>query len=238
MISLNEIREKFEKKKIEFYEVQLSVDTVKSGIKFQNIESFSEFVYKQKIDVIFGCQYYDDAYDYIITKDMVEKNIIRYLEFDITDIITKDIEQHNQDILKIDFDSPSAIIVAGFFKGQFCYVYIENETFDEDILVEPNKKLQEIVDKNANHIENRKKENQVIVEKLKSELKEKIVDDDKFWLCTNKHLRYVYIKDMVKNKLGDNFEPLKECWESDAPVGVYTDATDFVEMIWKEGKNK
>lgn len=238
MISLNEIKDKFNKKKVDFYDVELSVDIIKSGIKFSDIESFSTFIDKQKIDVVWGCEYFDNSDDYIITKDMIQKNIIRYMDFDIMDIIIKDVEQHNQEVLKIDFNKPCAIVVAAFYNGHLCYVYIENENFDENILVEPKIILQEIVDNNANNINIRKIENQKIVENLKVELKEKIINDEKFWLCTNKHLRYIYIRDMVKNKLGDSFKELKDCWETDAQVGVYTDATDFVEMIWKEGKIK
>ena len=235
MLDLKEIKKKIEKRKITFYEVQFSTDTLKSGIKFNDINSFIEFVDKQKIDVVFGDIYYDNPNDYIITEDMIQKNIIRYLEFDIMDIIQKDIEKHNKEVMNTDFNNPSAIVLVSIYNGQLCYVYIEDE---ENILIEAKEKLQEILDENSSNIQHRETENNKIVKKLKEELKERIVNDDKFWLCTNKHLRYVYIRDMVKNKLGKDFEPLKASWESDAPIGVYTDATDFVEMIWREKKNK
>lgn len=238
MIGLIEIKEKFEKKKISFYEVGLSVDTVKSGIQFPEIEAFCEFVHKQKIDVVFGCEYFDNPFDYIITEEMIKRDVIRFMEFDIMDIIEKDVNHHNQEVMKINFNKPSAIVIACIFNSQFCYVYIEDETLDENVLVSSKEKLKEIVEKNQSNIGKREEETKKIVEKLKIELKERIVNDEKFWLCTNKHLRYVYIRDLVKKELDNHFNPLKDCWESDAPVGVYTDAIDFVEMIWKEGRKQ
>ena len=171
MISLNEIKEKFEKRKITFYEVQLSVDTLRSGIKFSDINSFSEFVDKQKIDVVFCDLYYDNPNDYIITEDMIQRNVLRYMEFDIMDIIIKDIEKNNQNVMKIDFNRPSAILVACIFNSKFCYVYIEDEDIDDNVLIEAKEKLQEIINNKKTYIENRKIENEKIVEELKVKLK-------------------------------------------------------------------
>ena len=157
----------------------------------------------------------------------------------IIDIISDDIDKHNKEILKIDFDEPSAVIVACIFEGQYCFVYLENDKLcNRKELKESEEKLYEIFEKNINRIDEKKMENKSIIEKLKVKVREKILKDEKFLLCTTKQLRKNYTRTLFKEKLGDEYKLLKDLWTTDAPVGVYTDAIDFVEMIWKEMKQK
>lgn len=86
------------------------------------------------------------------------------------------------------------------------------------------------------NIEKQENENKKIIENLKKEVREKILKDEKFLLCTTKQLRKNYTRTLFKEKLGNHYKLLKDIWTTDAPFGIYTDAIDFVEMIWKEIK--
>ena len=193
-------------------------------------------MYDQKINVIFLSKYYDNPYNYIITEETF-RNTRRNFDYDIIDIVADDIDNYNKEILKIDFDEPCAVIVACIFEGQYCFVYLENDKlFNRDELIQSEEKLYEIIEKNKNRIDEKKTENQKIIEELKEEVREKILKDEKFLLCTTKQLRKNYTRTLFKEKLGNKYKLIKDLWTTDSHVGVYTDAIDFVEMIWKEMK--
>lgn len=237
MVCLDTIKEKIENKKIAFYEVSIPLDSIKNGIQFTDIDSFMKFVNEQKINTIFTHEYFDNPYEYIITDDIIEKTIGRYFASEMKDIIINDIDKHNRCILKIDFDRPFAIVIACIYEGQYCFVYMEDDnTSIEKLLVDPTEKLQEIIEKNEKNIQKREEKKKQILEKLKIELRHIIINDEKFLLCTNKHLRKVYIKELFDKRLDKHFNPLKDYWTTDAPIGVFREAIDFIEIIWKEIK--
>lgn len=236
MVSFETIKKEIEKRSYKVYEVNLALEVVKNGIQFENFEKLQNFMYDQKINVIFFSKYYDNPYNYIITEDTL-KNSRRYFDYNVIDIIFDDIDNYNQEILKIDFDEPCAVIVACLFEGQYCFVYLENEKLlKKHELIEPEEKLYKIIENNKSRIDEKETKNKKVIEELKEKVREKILKDEKFLLCTTKQLRKNYARTLFKEKLGNEYKPLKDMWTTDAPVGVYTDAIDFVEMIWKEMK--
>lgn len=232
------IKKELEKQKYKVYEVNLAVAVVKNGIQFDSFEKLQNFMSDQKINIIFFSKYYDDPYNYIITEETF-KNSRKYFNNDIIDIISDDIDTYNKEILKKDFNEPYAVIVACIFEGQYCFVYLENDKpFSREELIEPEEKLDEIIEKNQNRIEEKDNANKKIIEKLKDEVREKILRDESFLLCTTKQLRKDYTRTLFKEKLGSEYKLLKDIWTTDAPIGVYADAINFVEMIWKTIKSK
>lgn len=227
---------KKEIEKYNVYEVNLALEVVKNGIQFENFEKLQNFMSDQNINVVFFAKYYDNYNNYIITEETFRK-ASRYFDYNIIDIISDDINKYNKEILKIDFDKPCAVVIACIFQGQYCFVYLEDDkSFNKDKLISSEEKLYEIIEKNMKQIETKEIENEKIIEKLKKEVHDIIVKDEKFLLCTNKQLRKNYARNLFKKELGNHYNPLKELWTTDAPIGVYTDAIDFVEMIWKEIK--
>lgn len=236
MIFFEKIKEEIKKKRYKIYEVNLALEVVKNGIQFESFEKLQNFMCDQNIDVVFLAKYYDSYRNYIITEETF-RNSRRYFDYNIIDIISNDIDKYNKEILKIDFNEPCAVIVACIFEGQYCFVYLENDKlFNKDELMESEEKLYEIIEKNKSRINKKEIENKKIIEKLKEEVREKILKDKKFILCTTKQLRKNYTRTLFKEKLGNYYKPLKDLWTTDAPVGVLTDAIDFVELIWKEIK--
>lgn len=236
MVLFDKIKKEIEKKKYKVYEVNLALEVVKNGIQFETFEKLQDFMSDQNINTIFFAKYYDNYNNYIITEETFRKARI-YFDYNIIDIISDDIDKYNKEILKIDFDKPCAIVITCIFQGQYCFVYLEDDkSFDENKLIGAEEKLYEIIEKNKMNIDKQENENKKIIENLKEEVREKILKDEKFLLCTTKQLRKNYTRTLFKEKLGNHYKLLKDIWTTDAPVGVYTDAIDFVEMIWKEIK--
>lgn len=236
MIFFEKIKKEIEKKNYKVYEVNLALEVVEKGIQFESFEKLQDFINDQNINVIFFSKYYDNPYNHIITEETFRKSR-RYFDSNIIDIIADDIDNYNKEILKMDFDEPYAVIIACIYEGQYCFVYLENDKlFNRDKVIASEEKLYEIIKKNKNRIDEKQTENKKMIEKLKEKVREKILKDEKFLLCTTKQLRKNYTRTLFKEKLGKEYKPLKEIWTTDAPVGVYTDAIDFVEMIWKEMK--
>lgn len=239
MIFFEKIKNEIEKKDYKVYQVNLGFeDVLRTGIQFDGFEKLEAFMYDQKLSVIFFSKYYDNPYDYVITEETFRK-LRNYYDYNLIDVIADDIDKYNKKVLKIDFNEPSAVIVACIFEGKYCYVYLENDkVFNKQELVEAEEKLQEIIEKNENRISEKKTENKKIVEELKEKLRKQILNDENFLACSNKQLRKNYTRTLFKEKLGNEYRALKDLWTTEASVGVYTDAIDFVEMIWKELKQK
>lgn len=236
MILFDKIKKEIENKKYKVYEVNLALEVVRNGIQFETFEKLQDFMADQNINVVFFSKYYDNYKNYIITEETFKK-ARRYFDYNIIDIISDDIDKYNKEILKMDFNKPCAVVIACVFEGQYCFVYLENDkSFNEDKMVESEEKLYEIIEKNMNRIETKEMENKKIIEELKKEVRDMILKDEKFLLCTNKQLRKNYTRNLFKKELGNHYKLLKDVWTTDAPIGVYTDAIDFVEMIWKEIK--
>lgn len=147
MMFFEKIKKEIEKKNYKVYEVNLALEVVKNGIQFENFEKLQDFMYDQKIDVMFFCKYYDNPYNYIITEETF-RNSRTYYDYNIIDIISNDIDKYNKEILKIDFDEPCAVIVACIFEGQYCFVYLENDKlFNREELIESEKNYMKLLKK-------------------------------------------------------------------------------------------
>lgn len=238
MFGFDKTKKILDSKKYKIYKVNIGLENVRSGIQFANYERLEEFMDDNNIKTMFLAEYFDTLDNYLITEATIRNSRI-YINNSIFELIKNDIEKHNKNIMKINFDKASAAIIACLFEGKYCFVYLENDKdFDENVLVDPQEKLVEICDNNINSIEKKSKEDKKQMEELKKDVKEFIVNDKEFLLCTNKQLRKQYTRTLFKQRLDKKkYKLLMEHWVSDAPVGVYTDAIDFVEMIWNELKN-
>lgn len=236
MFIFNKSKEFLDSEKYKVYKVNILLTELKNGIQFMSYERLEEFMKDHNIDTVFFTEYFDNYDDYIITEETIRKANI-YINSSTLELIQNDIENYNKKIMKIDFDKPSAAVISCIFESKYCFVYLENDKVFGEILVDANEKLKEILEKNINSIEKKAKEDKQKIELLKQEVKDIIVNDKEFLLCTNKQLRKNYARKFLKQKLDKKkFKLLIELWTWDAPIGIGTDAIDFIEMIWKELK--
>jgi len=232
----NKIKNHLEMNNVELYQVEFSKKHIEDGVRFESIDVFLDFIQKQKINAVFYNEYFDNPNHYLITQELIEESFGEYSAIELIEIIENDVNKHNSEILNIDFNEPSTIIVGTFWTSNFFYVWIENEEFKVNI-EDPIEKLEEILSDNEKNIIKKNEEKNKLLENLKQELSIIIKNDKKFMLCTNKHLRFTYIKELLSKQLSDKFELLKKHWLADTPRGVYQDAIDFVEILWKDLQN-
>lgn len=237
MKDLKDIRKRIEKEKVNFYSVGLSTEVLTAGNDLFSIDNFIDFVHSQKINAVFGCEVFEDAEDYLITTEIIEAELGKYEAEEMSNIIIEDIRKYNEKVCEVDFNIPFLYIVACLYEGQYFYTKMRvDRGINESFLIAPEEKLQEIVINNEKNIQKKSQERRKTIDQLKKELKEIIVNDDKFLKCTNKALRMSYIKDLLANGLDEHFEPLKKFWIAESVKGVYQEPIDLVELIWRELK--
>lgn len=237
MNRIEDIKTKMEKEKVKFYNTRLSPEVLINGNDLLNLDNLIDFIHAQRINVVFGCEIFDDADDYLITEEVIEEELGKYSAEELKSIIANDIKEYNERVYEIDFDIPSLYIVACLYQGQYFYTKNRiNRGGDEKFLIDPNEKLQEIVVDNERKIQEKREERRNTLEELKRELKEIIIKDDKFLKCTNARLRVNYIRELLANELDEHFEPLRKFWMSETSRGIYQEAIDLIELIWRELK--
>ncbi len=237
MEKVEDLYAKIEKQKIKLFRIGFSADALKTANDLLTIDNFFDFVHFQNIQTIFGTEIYDDAEDYFITENVIVEAMGRYATKKFAHIVENEIKQYNEAVSKINFTIPYSYIISCLYEGKCFYVNVKiNRNVDESFLTNPDEKMQEIIAKNENTIAEERNETKKVVEKLKKELKEIIVHDNKFLLCTNRQMRFNYIKELLTNGLNEKFEPLKELWLADTLRGIYQEPIDFVELIWRELK--
>ena len=235
MKNMDYIKEKIKNENIKFYNVGLSTESLIYGNDLLNIDNFLNFIHFQKINAVFGCELFEDANDYLITDRIIESQLGKNYSEEILNIIIDDIDKYNEKISEVNFDIPFLYIVACLYEGQYFYIKIKvDRGVDDTFLIEPEKKLQEIIIKNEENIQNIRRENREIIEQLKKELKEIIVGDENFFKCTNRILRRNYIKELLYDGLDERFEPLRKIWLTDTIKGIYQEPIHFIEIIWRE----
>lgn len=159
MNSLKEVQKRMEKERIKFCNLRLSPETWVNGNEFFDMENFIEFVHSQKINIVFGCEIFDDADDYLITEEVVEEELGKYSAEEMRNIIENDIREYNEKVWEIDFNIPSLYIVACLYEGQYFFIKKSvDRGIDESFIMEPNEKLQEIVLNNERNIKIQRQE--------------------------------------------------------------------------------
>lgn len=235
MNNLNDIKNKIEKENVKFFCVGISSDVLTNGIDLFNLNNFIDFIKSVKINVVFGCELFEAAEDYLITNEIIEFELGKYKAEEIHNIIINDIEIYNKKIEEIDFNIPFMFVIVCLYEGKYFFVKIKvDRGIDESFLKDPKEKLFEIILTKEENIQNQKQKVEKIINQLKKELKEIIISDENFLKCTNRRLRMNYIKDLLRNKLDEHFEPIKKIWVADTIKGIYQEPIDFVEILWRE----
>lgn len=235
MKNLKDIQKKIEKEKVKFYKVGLATEVITNGNELFDFDIFTDFIHSQKINAVFGCELFDYAEDYIITEELIEEKLGKYVAEEMNDIIIEDIKKYNEKVCKVDFNIPFLYIIACLYEGKYFYTKMPvDRGFDESFLIEPEEKLKEIIINNEKNIQEKRQKRRNTIEKLKKELKEIIINDNTFLKCTNRHLRVSYIRNLLANILDEHFEPLKKFWLAETARGICQEPIDFVEIIWRE----
>lgn len=230
-MQLSELKAMINEGNFNSYDVDVPLECIKSGIRFSNIDDFFKFAQSQGVEDIFCCYYYEDESDCLITEQVIEDIGLQY---DVLKIIEDDIKKFNESVKALDFCVPRSVILTFPFNGVYCVLWFE----DENIYTDPKAALGNILEEHQESINKSREQKKKEIVLLKKELGNKIKNDSAFLKCTNGRLRHLYMQDLIKERLDSHFSPLKEYWTSAAPVGIYQDAFDFAEILWREIKEK
>ena len=194
-------------------------------IKSGKIDDIIKFAKESNINTIFFEYYYYDK-DYF--KIELEKYEEEYPE-EIINIMKNDIIEYNNKIDKIDFETPIRLLIYCLYNGYSVAIEQKNEWGEgyKESIVSGEEQMenffQKYQDKLENYINEKEKQKEVELEKLK----EIIFDDEQFQRSTNKELRYAYINTFLK-KNPQYFQLFGE-----HGIGAYR----WIETIWREYKD-
>ncbi len=242
MINLSEIKKVIQKHNITIFDAEMPIDILPKGFKFSTLDQLMNFCDKQNINICFIDVQYTNVDDYKITKDLVDERI-NVKSIVLKNRIIEKIFEYNQGILGIDDSNPTKIVIAVLYQSNYFYFYQQEDLlFEDDIILEPEEKLEEILEFFDLELEEEREKLNLILEQQINKLKEFVLNDPEFKYCSNKQLRKDYTKKLFKNKLGQEFKELKQHWSNpDIPAFIYQGAINEIELIWKElkgGKKK
>ena len=239
MTNLNEIKNVIQINQLIIFEGETPDDILSKGFKFNTLDELMSFCKIQNINSCFIETQYTKVQDYKITKDLTEK----YVDVDSLSLkhrIIDEIKLYNDELYGIDDSNPTEIIVAVLYQSNYFYYYQQEDLLvDGEIILEPEDKLQEILELFESELDDERAEHKKIIEEQIKKLEELIFNDPEFKLCTNRRLRVDYTRKLFKNRLGNDFKELKNYWTNpDIPAFVYGGAVDMVELLWRKIKNK
>ena len=239
MINFAEIKNVIQSNQLIIFEGEAPDDILSRGFKFSTLDELMRFCKIQSINVCFIETQYTKVQDYKISKELTEE----YVDVDSLPLkhqIIDTIKKYNSELDGIDDSNPTEIIVAVLYQSNYFYYYQQEDLlFEGEIILEPEDKIQDILDLFESELDDEREEHQKIIDEQINKLEEFILNDPDFKNCTNQRLRKDYIRKLFKNKLGNGFKELKKFWTSpDIPGYVYRGAEDMIELLWRKIKNK
>lgn len=227
MINEKELIDKMKKEGINCFSVTSPKELDRDHMIYlenNDIDEFIKFVQLNNINSIFYKYYTFNPEFFYITEELAED-----IDDDIVNLLKNDIEEWNKQIDKVDFDIPVELFIFCMYESHYITINYHNEFWNNQMTAK--EKLLELLESNANKVENIREKREEEDEQLKEELKEYILNDDKFILCTNKNLRKDYMYELYKRKDIEKFKNL--FWQQ----GGYFKGTDvainFIELVWR-----
>ena len=235
MVTFESLSLIFEKKKIKIFRLVNIGETLKKGLLLQSTEDLLELIDSANVQRVFiyeHCEYPDDYYidDEIILKGS------RFNDDEFIEYIYPQIDEYNKKIAKIDFSYPAWLVAVCFCDNNAFFVICNNyRSLDGEALMEPEDMFEKICDSNDKYRQTLRAASQNILDNLRDELRNQILNDDKFKLCTNQTLRRNYAYKTF-SKMDKRFEPLKKILYNETYNLLSSEGRDFIEVLWRELK--
>lgn len=227
------VNKMLEEKGVKTVQAYIPFKVIDDAIYILKFEDFMSFLLENQIRQVFVYEQYVEPEDYKITdQTFKEIGVSRYsLEY-----LVKDIEKYNDIIDNTEFETPEMVVAMFVWNGQRFYYLFQNAIhIDDKVLLSAKEKLSEMIMSNEKDIVEANRLRKKMIEQQQKALKVQIIKDTEFRKCTNNRLRRNYIIDLFK---GDAVpQELKEYWVNDNGI-LFQGAFDFVEMIWREVKER
>ena len=225
----------FNKEKITVFRAVDIGAALQKGFLMSGISDFLRLIESANIQRVFIYEHYENVEDYYITEDILVKEA-RYENEKFLDYILPQIDEYNGKISKLDFSYPSWLAAICFCDNNIFFIICNNErTLNGKNLIEPEEMFSIIRTSNEEHKQKIKEENKNKVAVLREELRQLILIDKNFKLCTNQELRRDYAH-KLHERLDEHFEPLKKIMYVDNFSILSREGRDFIELLWREIK--
>ena len=224
MINEHDLRAEITKADLNYFKTEISFeDDIPNMIHLEEneIPELIRFAKANKISSLMYCYRYYDKEAYIIHEDALLKYDAR-----IISAIEADIQQHNRQIDKLDFNKPLLLYVYSLYEGFAVSIIQEDFWLDEIDIPNNDERLDELTGKCKGLIEEIRNEKNKEKDDQKNKLRELIVSDPEFYKCTNQRLRRSFILKLLDDK--DEFA---------SAFDYYNEPIEFVELLWKEQKS-
>lgn len=231
MIQKEEFIKKIEEEGLYAFEVYQTLKIKENTIVFIEISDMIRFCKINDIKNLFYNYIYLDKDEYIIDDELQEE-----IEKDIYKLIKKEIKEHNKIVENIDFTRPVMLNIFTIFQGNLVCI-LESDNWDEEInLLNAEGMIKYLQENYEDILEQKENERQEKLEIIKEELRQYMLEDENFLICTNKDLRRNYAEMLMKNKKMKKYlEPFKyshsdEIWAQSLVM--------FIEVVWAEFRNR
>lgn len=234
MYSYDSVKTKLEEQGMTVYPVEIPFDIIEGSICLLQYSDFIRFATENGIETIFLYDRYIEVEEYLITDEILDSVGINN---HLIELIADAIDSYNESLLSDKCLTVSKYIFAICLWNNQRFVYIfQNEIqFEGKPLMEPEDKLQEIIEENKDIIFKDLASKEQEKEQQREELKQDIINDPKFKDCTNKRFRRNYIYTFFEEPC--KYDVLKEYWTTKDGI-LRNEAFDFIEMLWKDFKNQ
>lgn len=202
-----------------------------STILFKELNEFVRFCKINDLKNVFYTYIYLEKEEYIISEELQEQ-----IEKYIYKLIKKEIKEHNNMVETVDFTRPIMLNTFSIFQGSVV-CNLESDYWNEEInLMKAENRLEYLQEKYKDILDQKENEREEKLEELKNELKEQMLNDETFLICSNKSLRRNYAETLIKNKKMKKYlEPFLS--EYSGQVSIIALAM-FVEVVWAQYKNR
>ena len=231
MIREDELLELFEKENIKAIKAMTDLDYKKFVLlQSESVEELIEFAKDNSINTIFYEYIYYHEGDYKFDLEEVKLDVDR----DIFKIIKKDIISHNKKVENLDFSKARVFNTYLIYQGQKIGILVYDswiKELDYEIL-KTEDQLEKIMEKYEDKLFEIVQKERAILDKIKIEFEDILINDEEFLCCTNQKMRSYYMNNIIDNKKYKEYTSL-------FMRGMYIDRNSlwvFIESVWKKYK--
>lgn len=146
MINLDKIRQIIQDNQLMVFECEMPIDILNQGFKFNNLGNLINFCIVQNIKSCFMDIHYTNVDDYKITKELIEEKV-NVNSISLKHRILDEVRKYNNNLLSIDDSNPTEIVIAVLYESNYFYYCEQVELlFEDKMILEPEDKLEEILE--------------------------------------------------------------------------------------------
>lgn len=201
------------------------------------IEELLKFAKLNNINSIFYTYFYYDKDKFLIDldyKEMVEglygKTILKSIE--------KDIDEYNKKVESFDFSKPFALDIFVIYQSRNIYIMDVDLWASESGILDAEEKIEELLESKNELVNEKIEKDKHKTNKLMSEFKDYVFNDEEFRVCTNFNLRRQYMRTVFDKEEAKKY---KKLFSRGGALNDNIDLShffDFIEMVWKEYKEQ